>query len=193
MKNILYIVFVLFTVSVFGQDGGKKFYYADLKWTIILPSDFKEISITEGEVLEQKGIDHMEKALDEELDNLLPVKNIFSMRKTAFDFFEANILPYKPSDGNYEDALKNVWDVMNTSYKNMVAEGKVKIENTTEIVGGLKFYKNTVIIELPNKMTMHTHMYSRLFGNKDLTVNILYVDKGTGERLMKSWHSSIFK
>ena len=49
-----------------------------------------------------------------------------------------------------------------------------------------------ISIEYPNKMVMNMLMFSRLFGDKEFTVNIMYMDQLKGEQMLDSWKKSKF-
>ena len=47
-------------------------------------------------------------------------------------------------------------------------------------------------IDYPNKMVLNILMFSRLFDKKELAVNIAFVDKIKGEKMLDSWRKSKF-
>jgi len=48
-------------------------------------------------------------------------------------------------------------------------------------------------VTYPNDMIMNLLMYSRLFDDQEFTVNIMYVDKQKGKKMLKSWQNSKFE
>ena len=62
----------------------------------------------------------------------------------------------------------------------------IKIEKnySTEIIDHIVFQKYTTTIEYPNKLILKAIMYAHLFGKKDFTVNIMYVDDDKGEQML---------
>lgn len=48
-------------------------------------------------------------------------------------------------------------------------------------------------IYFPNGMTMHSLMYSRLFDDREFSVNIMYVDERQGKRMIEAWTKSTFE
>ena len=69
---------------------------------------------------------------------------------------------------------------------------KIERRTTTEIVDQLEFQKFEMEVEYPNKMVLHLLMYSRLFDEKEFSVNIMFVDKAKGAEMLDSWKKSKF-
>jgi hypothetical protein len=60
-------------------------------------------------------------------------------------------------------------------------------------VSGLTFYNFNVKLGFRNGVIMHSLMYSRLFGTKEFSVNIMYVDQEQGKKMLTAWENSSFK
>jgi hypothetical protein len=69
---------------------------------------------------------------------------------------------------------------------------KLDSSYSTTSISGLLFHVYKITITLPNNMALTWHSYGRLFGKKDLTVNILTVDEQKEKELLDSWLNSTF-
>jgi len=70
-----------------------------------------------------------------------------------------------------------------------------QIDSSTYVqsINGLAFETFKVEIKLPNNLMLHCFMHSRLFGDRELAVNIMYLDEADGKLLMDAWMNSTFK
>ncbi len=66
-------------------------------------------------------------------------------------------------------------------------------QSSQETIGGLAFQKFSIKLDMSSEITMHILMYSRLFDNKEFTVNIMYVDQEQGNKMLKAWLDSKFE
>jgi hypothetical protein len=69
---------------------------------------------------------------------------------------------------------------------------KVDTIQTIEKIDGLTFQKFAIKVVYPNQKVFYSLMYSRLFLNRELAVNIMYVDEAKGQKMIESWKSSKF-
>ncbi len=69
---------------------------------------------------------------------------------------------------------------------------KIDTTRTFEKIDKLEFHTFKMRIEYPNKMVLNVVMYSRLFGKREFTVNIMYVDKNKGQLMLEAWQNSKF-
>jgi hypothetical protein len=190
------IVMLLFSVLANAQTKGGEFYSEDFNWSIVLPEGFKRLTDDELKGLENDGVDVIEKAYDTNLDGaLIPNKTLFGIESGPNDFLEANMQAFDTAaDGDYEESVKAVWEIIYQTFKSeLPSDTKIIKKHSTEKISNLKFYKSTMVIKFSNGIIMNSIMYSRLFGNKDFTLNILYTDSKTGDVFMKAWKSSVFK
>ena len=63
---------------------------------------------------------------------------------------------------------------------------------STEKIDNLEFQTLKMKVTYPNNMVLYVHMFSRLFGKREFSVNIMYVDKHKGELMLSSWRNSKF-
>jgi hypothetical protein len=80
-----------------------------------------------------------------------------------------------------------------TFSEQMPAETKIDKEITKELISGKEFHKIHYTVLLPNNVKMHMFMYSRLFGKRDFTLSIIYVDEVTGKLMLNAFKNSEFK
>jgi hypothetical protein len=120
-------------------------------------------------------------------------KTIFVFKTDPYNYFESNYQAFDTAtDGNYLENCRQVDDILYTTFKTQMPGVTIDSGTSTEIIDGLEFQTFTVTIDFPNKMVLHSRMYSRLFGKRELTVNIMTVDKEKFNLLLDAWQRSTF-
>lgn len=189
---LIFLIAALPSCNAQTSDGNT-IYNKEFKWTISIPENFERVSTEEWAKMQNKGAAAVEKTIGQEIIN--QAKIIFVFKSDKHNYLEANYQPFDVAkDGNYLESFKDVNEVIFQTFKNQMPQGtKIGKSYSTEKIDGLVFQTFTIKIEFPNKQVMTTIMYSRLFGKKDLTVNIMYIDKSKGEKMLASWRNSKFK
>ena len=192
MRNFYLAIFIiLFVVSCKGKFEApeRKIYNKDFKWSIIIPENFEVIDEEESKKLDQKGTEAIEKTYGENItDN---TTQIFNFKKDNFNIFEAKRQTYDETE-NYSETNKEIGKILYTTFKTQMPEAKIDTISGFEKIDNLEFNVFKVEIIYPNKMKMTATMYSRLFGNEELAVNITYLDSTLGHSMLTAWKNSKF-
>ena len=69
---------------------------------------------------------------------------------------------------------------------------KIDTTRTVEKIDNLEFQNFKMKVIYPNQMVLNVSMYSRLFKNKEFSVNIMYVDDKKGQQMLQAWKASTF-
>ena len=69
---------------------------------------------------------------------------------------------------------------------------KVDTISAVEKIDNLEFQTFKMKIVYPNNMVFNVIMYSRLFGKREFSVNIMYVDDRKGQLMLEAWKNSKF-
>jgi hypothetical protein len=195
MKKNIYLLLTIafFCISCLGQSKNerKTVYNKDFKWTINIPSGFDSVSADVWAKMQNRGQDMVEKTYDAKLEN--NVKTIFVFRSDETNYFESNYQPFDTSkDGNYLENFREVNNILYGTFEAQIKNAKLDSSSSTQVVSGLKFQTFKVAITLPNKMVLNVLMYSRLFGNREFTVNIMALDRQKEKELLECWFNSKF-
>lgn len=195
MKNLFILLTVIsnFFISCNGQTKTekKKIYNKDFKWTITIPSGFDTVSADKWAKMQNRGADAIEKTYEEKVEN--NAKSIFVFQSDQFNYFESNYQPFDSSeDGNYLESFRGVNNILYGTFEAQMEGAKLDSSSSTTIISGLTFQTFKVAITFPNKMVMNWLMFSRLFGKREFTVNIMTVDKQKEKELLDSWINSKF-
>lgn len=194
MKRKFYLIIYLTILiqNCIGQTTPEKEIYDKVfNWTIIIPENFENVSSDEWKKMQNKGADAMEKTYDIEVIN--QTKTIFVFKSDQLNYFESNYQPFDTlTDGNYLESCKNVNDMLYETFITQMPEIKIDTTRTVEKIDNLEFQTFKMKIEYPNKMVLNILMFSRLFDKKELAVNIAFVDKIKGEKMLDSWRKSKF-
>jgi hypothetical protein len=175
-----------------GQTTPKKeIYNKDFNWTITIPENFENVSEDEWAKMQNKGADAIEKTYDEKVIN--QAKTIFVFKSDQLNYFESNYQPFDiATDGNYLESWKNVNNMLYETFKIQMPDIKIDSATTTERIDNLEFQTFKMRVEYPNKIILNILMFCRLFGKKEFSVNIMYVDNNKGQQILDAWRKSKF-
>lgn len=197
MKNVTYalLFMMVLTQSCTAQTAQttqkQEIYNKDFNWTITIPENFESLSADQWEKIQNKGAEAIEKTYDEKIINR--AKTIFVFKSDQMNYFESNYQPFDPeTDGNFEESWKGVGEVLYQTFVAQMPGTQIDTTYTTEKIDNLVFQTYKVKIVYPNKMVLNLLMFTRLFDKKEFTVNIMYVDKLKGEKMLDSWRKSKF-
>lgn len=192
MKSFFYILFsIVISSNLYAQNSGSLFYSPEFKWKIQIPEGFEKVDHEEWARFQGKGEQALEKTVGQDIIN--HSKTIFVVKSGNFNYLETNYQPFDTkTDGSYEEANAFINDIVYKSFKENMPNAKVTNTRTKEKINNLLFYKNTFEIALPNGISMKMLMFSRLFGKKDFSVNIMFMDPKKGEEMLTAWKNSIF-
>lgn len=194
MKNLKYFLIYLLTAFqiCIGQTTAKReIYNKDFGWKITIPENFENVSEDDWTKMQNKGADAIEKTFDEEVIN--QAKIIFVFKSDQLNYFESNYQPFDVAvDGDYLESCKNIHEILLETFRTQMPKAKIDASRTVEKIDNLEFQTFKMKIEYPNKMVLNVLMYSRLFNNKEFTVNIMYVDNTKGQMMSDAWENSRF-
>lgn len=194
MKLNVYLLLFLLTIlqACNSQTTPKKeIHNKDFNWTITIPEDFESISAADWEKLQKKGEKAMEDTFEQDIVN--QAKTIFVFRNGQSNLLESNYQPFDPSiDGNYLESWKNVNEMVYQTFKAQLPDAKITRKNSIEKIDKLDFNVHTMEIEMPNKMILTSLMFSRLFGKREFTVNIMFIESAKGKLMLDAWRNSKF-
>lgn len=170
----------------------KEIYNKDFNWTITIPENFETVTPDVREKMEKRGVSAIEDTYGEKVEN--KAKSIFIFNSGQSNYFESNYQPFDPKiDGDYLDACKKVNEIVYETFNaQMPPETKIDTATAAETIDNLEFLVYKVKITLPNNAVMNFLAYSRLFGKKEFSVNILYADEEKGKKMKEAWLSSKF-
>lgn len=191
-RNLLIAGLIIFFQSCTGQKAPKQeIHNNDFNWTITIPENFESVSSADWEKLQKKGADAIEKTYEEEVVN--QAKTIFIFRSDQLNYFESNYQPFDPDvDGDYLESCKTVKELLYETFMTQMPGVKIDTVTTVEKIDNLEFQTLTMKVEYPNKMVLNLLIFSRLFDKREFTVNIMYVDKLKGQKMIDSWRQSRF-
>jgi hypothetical protein len=142
--------------------------------------------------MQNRGAEAIENTFGEEVIN--QSKTIFVFKNANFNYFESNYQPFDERiDGDYLESCKNVNEIVFDTFKTQMPNAKIDSLSTIEKISGMDFHTFKVDITYPNGMTLKSLAYSRLFGLKEFSVNIMYVDDKQGKKMISSWMNSKFE
>lgn len=193
MKYLLSLCFILLFIGCdnIQPQKEKDIYFERFKWTIKFSDNLESVSKKDWAKLQQKGSDAIENTYGEEIENNVSI--IFVFRKGKTNYIESNYQPFDEEiDGNHKETIDAINDIMIETFKTNIPGLKYEENRTTRSIDGLVFQEFKLKLIYPNDVVLYSYMFSRLFDDQELTVNIMYTDKDFGEEMLKAFTASKF-
>lgn len=189
---LLVAVFVLNLATYAQVQPGKEYVFKPLKWKIIIPEGTTAVSNEEWNKLEEKGAAALEQTVGEKIEN--SSTTIFVVKYDETNYFEANHQPYDSvADPDYPVYFRSANEVLYATFKEQMPNDIIDTATTEELIDGLLFQKFRIKITMANNVVLKIIMYSRPFGNKEFTINMMFIDEDRGFRMMSAWKKSTFE
>ncbi|HEU4471693.1 MAG TPA: hypothetical protein VFR58_11450 [Flavisolibacter sp.] len=190
-------VLVLFVMSACFQScrespGApiKDFYNKEFGWSVDIPEGFDSVPPAQWAKMQNKGANAIENTYDVDVEN--NARQIFVFNSDQFNYFEANWQPADSSGEDYAELFRSVNDMVYHSFEVQMPQAKLDSAYGQEKIDGLEFQTFSIGMKIGD-MNMRLHMFSRLFGKKEFTVNIMTVDGEKEKRLLEAWRRSEFE
>lgn len=197
MKNIslypLLIIALFFYNQCFGQSqNGKKIYNEEFKWTIFIPEGYDEISAEDWQAHQQTGIEMLEEEYEEEIVNETTIIFVFS--NGELNYFESIYQPFDEEiDGDFIRTFDDVNKMLIQAMESQIPDTKVESRRSTQMVDGLLFQTSKMKVIYPNNFVLYSEMYSRIFGKKEFSVNIIFLEEEKGNQMRAAFLNSKFE
>ena len=120
-------------------------------------------------------------------------KTLFVFKKGKLNYIESNVQPYDTVvDGAYRETTQLVNEMLYITISNQFPDMTVDSTFSTLEVDGQEFNSFHIQVKLKEDLSLHMYLFSQLFGNRELSLNITYLDENEGQKLLKAWKSSRF-
>ena len=164
----------------------------EFNWTVNIPENFEPINQEEWNKTLKKGTNAIEDTFEQEIEN--QAVTIFTYKSGQFNNFEANWQPFDIKiDGEYMETYSEVNKMLYETFETQIPKAKLDSISSIQKVSGLDFQRFDITIDFPNGIRMKTIGFSRLFGKKEFTMNITYVDEKIGKKMLKAFMNSKFE
>ncbi|MEM9984265.1 MAG: hypothetical protein AAF804_04155 [Bacteroidota bacterium] len=194
MKTYLATIISLLIFSSFclGQNNSTQtLSNQEFNWTMQLPVGFERVDAKEWMRLQNRGQDAIEDTYEGEVVN--QTQPIFVFKSGQFNYIEANVQPFDLEiEGDYLETRRQLGVVLYETFMAQMPGVKVDTSFATETIDGLNFQRFQFKVQYPNSVVLYGLMYSRLFDERDLTVNIIYLDEAKGAEMLEAWRASRF-
>ncbi len=167
-------------------------YNEEFKWTIEIPAGFDTVSGPKWAQMQQRGLEAIEKTYDMEVEN--NAKTIFVFHSDMMNYFESNVQPFDTtaSDEDYRETCKQVNEMMYGTFQSQMPEAQLDSSSSVATVSGLEFQAFRLSVKMDDNLIMKCQMFSRRFGNKEFSVNMMTANEAKEGELMKAWKGSKF-
>jgi len=190
--SLISIIGFLILISCNKKEEIRVIENDDFKWTITIPKNFRELSESEWDKVEDKGMDAFENVYGEEVENR--ATTLFAYKSGKFQTFESNYQIHDlETDGNYSESNREVNKMTYETFEETMPNVTLDSISSKETIDGLEFDRFEINIDFPNGIEMTTVGYSRLFNDKDFTINIVYTKESVGKELIENILNSKFE
>jgi hypothetical protein len=173
------------------NSNPKTIFSKEFNWRIEIPQGFDSVSAEQWMKMQNRGADAIEKTYDAKVENR--TKTIFVFKSDQFNYFESNYQPFDTTkNGNYLESFRNVNILIYGTFEAQMPGAQLDSVSSQESIDGKLFQTFKIRITIPDKMVIELLLFSRLFGNREFTVNIMTVDKEKQRVLLKAWRNSRF-
>jgi hypothetical protein len=187
-KILLSLLFYSITTAVFGQTTRN---IKEFGWIIEIPAGFDTVSKADWLKMQNRGEDAIEDVYGE-MEMTKP-RVVFVFNNSPTNYFEANYMKFDPAvDGDFNKSCIEVGNVLYETFKVQIPTAKLDTSYTKMKVDHLTFETFKLDINFAPDKVLHVYMFSRLFGKKMLTVNIMFLDAEAGDQMLKAFFKSKF-
>jgi hypothetical protein len=192
LKTILTAITIALTINASAQDTANLLTFKEVEWTIKLPPSFKVLSAEQDKAVNERGKQAIQSTIDLEVDNS-QTKTLISAAKNQFSYFNATITPFNPAkDGNWNEVNQGVKDILYTTFKEKITDGKVDTATTRATISGVTFDKYEVVVSMGDKILFHSCLLSKLYKGFDFGISYLFADNETKEEIETMLKNSAF-
>jgi len=192
--NYFISTFICFicTLNSYAQNfADTVLYNSEFKWSIVIPEGFYLVSVDSVNAMHKRGAQKLENSSNQKIED--NTTNIFMFKSNRFNYFESCSQPYDTTtDGKISESVKLIANVLYNSFTSQIKNVEIDSSFEIEKISGLEFHKLKMKIKYPNNLVFYINMYCRLFGNKELAINIYYVDEIKGYQMLNAWKKSKF-
>jgi len=194
MKKALQTIPILLIVMQLckAQDTTKRIYYSkDFKWKIEIPANFDTVSVVEWAKMKNKGSQAVEKTYNQKVID--QTKTLIVFKSTGYNYFEANTQLFDTKkDGSYAASCKSVDDILYTTLKTQAPNATLDSISVKTNIGGLDFNTFIMQMKIGDNVAFSIYSFSRLFGNREFSANIMFMNSGMGDVMLDAWKKSTF-
>jgi hypothetical protein len=166
------------------------YFYQPVGWRMKVPNNYEILTQEDQDKLNERGLKEMQEAVGEFEPE--PVTNLINFRKDQFNVFLSTSQVMDSLEAPYEEVHNNVVDILLDTYRN----NNIKVDHKRdyESIDGKRFITDQfVIMTADEKVIMTQLMFSRLFGNIELSATISWNKEELGNEMLEHWRNSEFK
>ncbi|HEY0067110.1 MAG TPA: hypothetical protein VGB46_07105 [Flavisolibacter sp.] len=167
----------------------KMVYNKEFDWMMIIPEGFDSMTTEEVRTIQGKGLEAMEKTYGREIED--KGGTIFAFKSGQTALFHGNWQPFDSSLGSYGEGYRALNRMIYATFETQMTGARLDSSSSIETISGLQFLVFKVRVGLGDTV-LDCWYYRRLFGKKELLVNITTADKEKQKALLEAWRKSKF-
>jgi hypothetical protein len=183
-KNTLALILVMFIIGcTAAQKKTKQYKFSEVGWTIEVPGTFEVMDSSQSKKTQDRGRKAIEDTYDTPLD-FSSTRTLITLSGGRFNTLYATVTPFDPSvDGEWNEACEGLKQILMETFSSQAPTAVIDTSSSVEEIDKLKFDRFYMKITLPNKLVLHSFLYSRLHRGYDFGINFTYTDEKIGKQM----------
>ena len=191
-RNFITLIIGFILLLSCNKEEKTTFEIGDLKWSLTIPENFKKVPEKDWDKVKDNGIETYEKVTDKNVENKDIENTIFAYKKGKFHTLESNYKTFDKSE-NYLKSNKELNSVTYETLKKAMPNTELDSISSKQLISGLEFDSFEINLNYENGEKLTTKSFRRIFGDKRISINILYRNKAIGKILIESLEKSKFE
>lgn len=194
MKQVWQFFLGLLLITAYTAKGQatQQSYIREFNWRMTIPAAFEKLPVDSEPWAEKVNRNTDTLATKDVAIN--PARIILLYGKDPANRITASVrMLHTPGRDEFLRLCREEEELMYMGFELQFPDVKIDTAHAIEKIGELPFRTYGIKFAIPGKGTMRLAMFSRLFGQKVLTVTILYTDQQKGAQLLAAWKQSTFQ
>jgi hypothetical protein len=194
MKQLFLVLLIFVATTLNAQVAGEEYTVEEFGWTMTIPEGFEVVAPKDWEKHRYNGLEIIEDYINEDLDEALNITEvIYVINSGDHNVLEVNKQPYDTAiDGDPVENDKFLAEVLSEAFKQKIPDAIIETKFSSEELNGKLFRKTTMVLK-KDKFQFVSYMYSKIFDDTELTINIMYINPLKGMQMVKALKASTFK
>jgi hypothetical protein len=193
VKNALVLLLTMFITGCIAAQEKKKVYkFKEVGWTIQVPDAFTVLDSIEHKSYLDQGQKAIENTYDTSLD-FSASRTLIAMTIGDFNQFSSTITPFDPAvDGSWKDVENSIKLTLMETISSQAPQIAIDTSSSVAVIDKLRFNIFYIKMTYPNKLVLHSYLYTRLHRGYDLGISFSYMDEAIGKQMKEIIATSKF-
>ena len=181
MKTLFTFLISIISLSMIAQEEGRKYYFKEIGWSIVLPSDFQIVDNKTAKETSLKGSKSDPSGL----------KILVSAGKSSGEMFQAAIARYNARENDFKKIIQKVKDSNYVTFLKTIPGAKLDSNSSVKTIDGVLFDRFEIKIRINGKI-INYFLLSKLYKRANLGITYVYATDLTKQELETMLNESKF-